>query len=60
MLLLVDPVLTGVDSVDVIEKISYFIVRALMTHVACVDCVDATDKERQGMRQGMSLSLIHI
>ena len=49
MLLYVDAVLTGVDNVDVIVKTSHAIVRALMTHVACVDCVDATDKERQGM-----------
>ena len=56
MLLYVDAVLTGVDNVDAIAKISHAIVRALLTHVAYVDCVDATDKERQGMRQGMSWS----
>ena len=56
MLLHVDPVLTGVDNVYAIAKISHAIVRALMTHVACVDCVDATDKERQVLRQGMSRS----
>ena len=56
MLLHVDDVLTGVDNVDVIDKISLFIVRALMTHNACVDCVDAIDKERQVQRQGMSWS----
>ena len=56
MLLYVDAVLTGVDNVDAIAKMSHAIVRALMTHVACVDCVDATDKERQVLRQGMSWS----
>ena len=54
MLLYVDAVLTGVDTVDAIAKISHAIVRALMTHVACVDCVDATDKERQVLRLGGS------
>ena len=53
-LLLVDAVLTGVDSVDVIEKISQSIMRALLTHVACVDCVDPYDKEIQVLRQGLS------
>ena len=43
MLLYVDAVLTHVDTVDMIEKISQFIARALMTHVAFVDCVDAAD-----------------
>ena len=56
MLLYVDAVLTGVDNVDAIAKISHAIVRALMTHVACVDCVDAIDKERQTQRQGMGWS----
>ena len=56
MLLYVDAVLTGVDNVDAIAKISHAIVRALLTHVAYVDCVDATDKERQVLRQGMSWS----
>ena len=51
----VDAVLTGVDSVDMILKISYFIVRALMTPVACVDCVNAADKETKVLRQGISL-----
>ena len=54
MLLLVDAVLTDVDSVDMIMKIARFIVRALMTHVACVDCVDTADKETQVLRQGIS------
>ena len=56
MLLYVDAVLTGVDYVDAIAKMTHAIVRALMTHVACVDCVDAIDKERQVQRQGMSWS----
>ena len=55
MLLYVDAVLTGVDNVDAIAKMSH-VMRALMTHVACVDCVDATHKERQVLRQGMSWS----
>ena len=54
MLLYVDAMLTGVDTVDVIEKISQFIVRALLTNVACVDCVDAAEKETQVLRQGLS------
>ena len=56
MLLYVDAVLTVVDNVDTIAKMSHAIVRALMTHVACVDCVDAIDKERQVLRKGMSWS----
>ena len=56
MLLYVDAVLNGVDNVDAIAKMSHAVLRALMTHVACVDCVDATDKERQVLRQGMSWS----
>ena len=56
MLLHVDPVLTGVDNVYAIAKISHAIVRALMTHVACVDCVDVRDKERQVQRLGMAWS----
>ena len=50
----VDVVLTGVDSADMIEKMSQFIVGALLTHVACVDCVDTSDKEIQVLRQALS------
>ena len=44
MLLYVDAVLTGVDNVDAIAKMSHAIVRALMTHDACVDSVDTANK----------------
>ena len=54
MLLHVDPVLTGVDNVYAIAKISHAIVRALMTHVACVDCVDTANEEFQVLIQGLS------
>ena len=54
MLLYVDAVLTGVDTVDMIEKISQCIARALLMHVACVDCIDAVDKETQVLRQRLS------
>ena len=54
VLLHVDAVLTGVDSVDMIQKIFDFTEMASMTHVSCVDPTDAADKERHVLQQGMS------
>ena len=54
VLLHVDAVLTDVDNVDMIQKLSKIYERAMMTHVASVDCVDAPDKEGDLLRRGMS------
>ena len=51
VLLQVDAVLTGADNVDMIKKLSKFHVRAMMTHVSCVD---AADTDIQDLRQGLS------
>ena len=47
MLLHVDAVLTSVDTVDINQKNSH---ESCVDGIACVDCVDAADSERQVFR----------